>query len=497
MARQAFPELQRTDIDGVAAFWVDGIPGPRRSALTSRVGRADEPVARSGITHLVEHLVLAPLGVQDYDHNGVVEDIRTMFFVSGDDDDLVAFYGGVTRGLADLPVDRIAVERRILADEARQRGGNVPAAIRWFRFGASGHGQVGIDELGIGWLGPEPVRDWAQTRFTREATALLISGPPPAGLRLPLPDGPAHAVPPAEPIADVRFPTHVSWDGPGVTVSMVVPRIPAAPVLAQLIQRRARQRLRFDSALMYDVTVDYSPLERDLAHLTIGGDCQPQRIAAVRDELLDVLDAIARSGPTEEELEAAHRAFTGSLADDDTLLQYLDATIGEYLLGGPIRSIEQIVAERADVDAETVATLLRGALDTMLVLAAAEAPAGERFTPYPVWSVRSVEGRQHGPAGFYLPWNRPKERLLVGGDGVTYLSASRQPLTVRFAEAVACTHPTEFERILWGRDGFRVHVAAPLWDGGMDVLAAIDQAIPPELVACDTHGVGALAVPEE
>lgn len=502
-----YPQLQQTEVDGVPTFWLTGISGPRRAALMSRVGRADEPLARSGITHLVEHLVLAPLGVQDYDHNGMVEDIRTMFMVMGSDEDIVEFYDGVTRGLAEPPLGRIEVERRILADEAAQRGGNIQGAIRWYRFGSQGHGQLGIDELGISWLGPDPVRDWAQTRFVREATALMMSGPPPPALKIPLPSGSRTPVPVVSPIRGISLPAQVGWDGPGVTMSLLIPRSPAAPLLAELIQRRARQRLRFDLGLLYDIHVDYAPLDRDVAHLTLGGDCQPQRVSEVRDELLGVLDALGTAGPTPEELEAAMRGFRSSLDDDDALLGYVDAMAFDHLLEFPVRPLDQIVAERSAVTPEEVAAALGENLDSLLVMAAGDSPTGnwpagagpvgERLARYPLWSESAVGGRTHAPAGLRMPWNRPKERLVAGPDGVSFLTPDGHPLTVRFADVVACVHPTEDERVLYGVDGFRVYVAAAAWENGAAIVTAIDQAISADLVACDTHGIGALAVSPE
>ena len=49
--------VQRTDVDGVPAFWVQG-DGPLRASLVFRIGQADEPLVRRGWTHLLEHLAL-------------------------------------------------------------------------------------------------------------------------------------------------------------------------------------------------------------------------------------------------------------------------------------------------------------------------------------------------------------------------------------------------------------------------------------------------------
>jgi hypothetical protein len=66
MAERALPEVRRSEVGGVPVFWADA-PRPYEVQLLFRMGRADETLATSGITHLVEHLAmveeLAPLVV--------------------------------------------------------------------------------------------------------------------------------------------------------------------------------------------------------------------------------------------------------------------------------------------------------------------------------------------------------------------------------------------------------------------------------------------------
>jgi hypothetical protein len=56
-------EFERSSVAGVPVFWTES--GDQMLAgLMFRVGRADESLARGGITHMIEHLVLYPLGVE-------------------------------------------------------------------------------------------------------------------------------------------------------------------------------------------------------------------------------------------------------------------------------------------------------------------------------------------------------------------------------------------------------------------------------------------------
>ena len=55
------PDLQWGSLDGVSAIWTDS-GGPFTAGIVFRVGRADEPLPHTGITHLAEHLALARFG---------------------------------------------------------------------------------------------------------------------------------------------------------------------------------------------------------------------------------------------------------------------------------------------------------------------------------------------------------------------------------------------------------------------------------------------------
>lgn len=64
MAERALPKVRRSDVGGVPVFWADAAPPYE---LQLRVGRADETLATSGITHILEDLAmvgeLAPVAV--------------------------------------------------------------------------------------------------------------------------------------------------------------------------------------------------------------------------------------------------------------------------------------------------------------------------------------------------------------------------------------------------------------------------------------------------
>src|SRR4051794_3633681 len=89
-----------------------------RAGLAFRVGRADETLARGGITHLVEHLALHGHGLTDYHFNGSTGAIVTHFHMQGSEADVVAYLTGVCRALASLPLERLETEKSILRTES-------------------------------------------------------------------------------------------------------------------------------------------------------------------------------------------------------------------------------------------------------------------------------------------------------------------------------------------------------------------------------------------
>src|SRR2546423_1223864 len=139
--------VRETETDGVPTLVVADAAGPVRAALTFRVGYADETLARSGITLLVEHLALHRLGVTDYHYNASVRATSTVFHTTGSTDDVTTFLQGVCAALRDLPTDRLDIENGILRTERQSRSRPVNDAMPRRRYGARGYGLASYAEL--------------------------------------------------------------------------------------------------------------------------------------------------------------------------------------------------------------------------------------------------------------------------------------------------------------------------------------------------------------
>jgi hypothetical protein len=117
-------------------------------------------------------------------------------------------------------------------------------------------------------------------------------------------------------------------------------------------------------------------------------------------------------------------------------------------------------------------------------------------SPYPGWSAGPIQGRTIRPSGWLVGPKARKDRLIIGPDGISWVSPDGRCNTVAYAECVAIRHWEGPVRELWGADGFRVVVDAAEWRGGADIVAEVDAALPASLIACDEHGVGALENPK-
>ena len=495
MSEPDLPHIAQLEVDGVPVFWTE-VDGPRIASLMFRVGRADEPAHQGGITHLVEHLALAPLAQQDYPHNGFVSPLRTVFHATGTDAQLVAFVASVTASLRALPLDRILMERRILGQEASARGPAPPGMLRWFRYGFAGQGLLGADELGLGWLGPEPVAAWARTWFTRGNAAMWWSGVPPDDLRIDLPDGESRAVHPSTTVPSVTFPSRMDVGGGGVSAGFIGTRTSATRIMQDVLVRRLRQDLRFERGLIYDVGMDYEPLDERHAHASVGMDCPREGAVEVASTVLRVLTDLREHGATDEEIAREAASFAEGAAQTGGRLGMLDGNTHDALLGHARETPVEIVAEYRAVTPDATRTAAAAALDTLLVLAPPGPYDDGALAPYPGASDHVVPGRTIKPTGWPVGPRARKDRLVAGPTGVSWIAPNGMANTVHYEDCVAVRHWEGTTRELWSADGFRVIVNPADWRGGAAVVAEVDAAVSPDVVACDEHGVGALEAPK-
>ena len=476
--------IQRIEIDGVPVWW---LPDDRRSmvSLQFRIGRADEVFARMGITHIVEHLAFFKLGRPAYNANGHVENIRTVFHAVGTPDDVREFVHGIVAALGDLPLDRLADEARILRTEATHRSGSLWDHLTWLRYGAIAQGSAGLPELGLNELDPAVVTRWSAEAFTSDNASLWIAGPITDGLRIDLPRGERRPVPMSDLVPGVTLPAWAPSRIGGIALGLVVPRTSHATMAGRILTKRLETHLRYELGRSYEVSIAYQPLDAAVGHASIFASCLDEDAERVRAAFLATVDELVASGPTDEELADDCAGYARHLADPDAGYAELDRACENELVGRRQMTADALLAEMRATTPDDVRDALETALaEAILMGPLDETPAGtaQAWAPYPMWSTDRVAGERLDRRDRRFPWSKRLEQLIVGPDGVTWTDEQNRALTVRYADAVGLVIELDGTRVLYGRDGFRVRIHATVWVHGVQAVAAIDSAMPPERV---------------
>jgi zinc protease len=457
---------------------------PFLAALVFRVGYCDETLRTRGLTHLVEHLALPDHHRPGLTLNGVVDQTSTLFWFSGEREESLAELRATLAALADLPLDRVEAERRVLYAEQGQRYRGVVPLLLSLRFGASPHGLSNYDELALHWAAPDDLAAWARHAFTRDNAALYFAGEPPAELDVALPPGGRLTPPEPEPIDYVAYPSVFRGGPPGsVAASFVGRRSHELMAVLRVLELRLRDTLRFRHGVTYDVGWDYQVLTAELAHVVLWADALDENVERARNVLLTVVDDLAFTGPTQEELERDLALVAESLDEPLGTAGRLWGIAHDELLGVPHEPREELLARRGAVTSASAGQALAAAAGTMLLCLPDETPLPRgRFTPYPLESPASVAGRrfrrrrrllERSPAGI-------ERGLVVGDEGVCLVTESWRT-SIRFDACEALLRVGE-GRGLWSRDGFYVWVDPTIWRHGEDAVRTIDERVPSERV---------------
>jgi zinc protease len=467
-------ELTRTEVDGIPALLAPA-PGPLHAGLTFRVGRADEPLARAGITHLVEHLALHRLGLTDYHFNGATGTVGTHFHMSGDRAAVAGFLTGVCDALTDLPFDRLETEKSILRTEGAGRGAVATDRLAAVRYGATGFGVPGYDEWGVHQLTADDLREWVGTWFTAANAVLWISGGEiPAGLRLRLPPGERHELPDATPVLST-MPAYLSGPGAGVVFEAVVERGPAASLYSAVLKRELFRNLRQEGGYSYTAATAFDPVGQ-WAVLTAVADAHPDQQDAVLGGFVDCLMRHSVGTVEEDDLLAARAAAERALHHPEDLPAVLMRRASDLLTGYPLRPVAQRLARlravtRADLHAVAVAALESGLLLT---------PHGRTadwagFAEVPSWTGTPVAGESLAVR------DDPGLRAVIGPAGVSLVSPVGAR-TVRFDACAAVLAWPDGARHLIGVDGEWVRIEPTLLDVPPGILERLDRAVPPAVL---------------
>lgn len=472
-------EVTQTEVDGVPAFWAPGDgTDVYHVALVFRIGQADETLARRGITHLVEHLALHRVGQPEHHYNGAVDTVTTAFTTEGDRDEATRFLATVCAALREPPLERLEAEKQILRTEAAGRSSGAVGRMMLWRYGAATYGLPGFDELGLPALTGEDVAAWAATRFTRANAALaIVGGPPPAGLRLDLPEG--RRLPTPEPTSALpRTPAYFAANVDGVGLSAVVPRAAAGNVLTTILQRRLHKALRLDDALSYSAQVGYSLRDGRFAHVIAFADGLAESHPRLTQEFLDEIERIAEEPVESAELAEAVAIHRGAMDQPGAVHAWVMSACKDELLGGPQTSYDEQVRRLDALAPDDIQSAARTMRDSALVMVPqGQEPHIGRYVPAPGSSTVAVCGTAYAPADR----EQKQVHLIAGPAGVTSMIGPELG-TVRYDSCAAVVAWPDGGRVLIGLDGITVRVEPNVWIGADGLPAEIDRSVPADRV---------------
>ena len=464
--------LNSSTVNGIPALWVAG-PPPYTAALVVRAGAQDETVRTMGVGHLVEHLVMSGQPRTTLDVNASVDDVVTVFHATGARDEVTEWLARVCDAVHDLPLDRIALEAKVLDAED---GDAVEPAVAWAagaRFGVRGAGLLGRQGAPHRALGPEHVVDFVRRHYTAANAVVVATGEPPQHPRIRLPEGPRPEPVPSEETG-LRLPAYLS--GPPIPiVSWLVRRAAASPVLAGLVSDLLVDALRHGEGILYDVAIGSTPLstEEGLAVLWADGSEEDQpRILA---EAVEVLRTLARDGPRDADLAHQKALARAQMSDPRGAVDHLLHCAFRLLQGRPVLTVEEEFAEVEAVTADEVRQAAARALETLLLAGAEPAPAGIAGIPD-----RSDDDDPECPAFEGRTWKRkllstaPRDlRVVVGDDGLAQ-TVFGQRHGGRWTDLEGVARGPDFRAVIF-RDGGQLMVSPKSIGDGDSLAAEIDR----------------------
>lgn len=452
-------EFARTRVDGIPTFWTQSGDGPQ-AGLVFRVGRADESLARSGVTHLIEHLALYPLGVDARLHyNGQVGAATTTFLTAGSPEEIGRFLQAVCANLHGLPMERLKNEKQVLRTEAHGRRPAITDPLFVERYGAQTYGLVAFPEFGIAASQPTDLKEWAGRYFTRGNAALWVTGgPPPDGLRLDLPDGPAMPAPKPS-IRELRTPAYLNAQADGVSSCAVVRRSVAASVYATVFHRRLQQELRHKQALAYSPAVSYAVRDQEIAHVLAVADGLPEVRSRLVAAFIREAERLETDPISEDELRGVTESLGRAVDTPRGAVRRVSAVALNELMGRPTDSVARWRENLASVSVADVHEAGREAMGSSLyVLPPTSSPHRIRFARLDGSSETVVTGRRVRSADYPLD----RSHLVLGREGVSVVR-DRRVRTVRYAACAALLTWPDGARQLIGRDATAIRIEPALW----------------------------------
>lgn len=344
-------DLKVSEVDGVAVHHLGSADPVCTATLVFGVGSRDETLPTQGVLHALEHIVMDAAKDTAAEINASVGPSETEFMASGTPPRVGEFLARICHGLAEPPTARLGAEAPIIAAELDQVGGP-ELALHAARYGIRDLGLAAMDGPGPDGLTGDQLRAAAARWFVTGNAALLVDGPLPADLLLPLrPGGPPahHRVRPR------RWPgPHAARiDAPACAVSVLLPP-PAADrldVLAvEVIGQRLRDTLRHRDGLSYVIEHLINPVGDDRQDVAFILEPPEARLIPAVAGLVTELRGLLRNGVTAAELDLARDRVIEARLGRASFLEERRVVVIDGLLGVPSFPVTSAALAAAGLD---------------------------------------------------------------------------------------------------------------------------------------------------
>ena len=466
--------VRESEIDGVLCFWVDMGRPASCAHLIFRQGLADEPLHESGWLHLLEHLALLDRETLTRPIEGQLSLLRTHFAAFGGPEAITQHVGDLARWLAEPDLRLLPRERGLLQAQAQESRDQLTRSLTW-RYGASGPGVASYAEIGAVRATDHLLIERSRRVFNAANAVLVLDGPPPDGLRVPLPAGEYSTARTAEPVG--RALPAAYRDEVGLTLSGVVTRTHEAGFLPVVLERALHDGLRRHSGGAYGLWSSMAEVDNDHVLIAGGSEVVDEMLPMLAKAALDVTGRLAENGVPREWVQEAVdrrlRVLESPAARGETALEAAYAALSDRV---PM-SYEELLTQLRETDPAGVDRAAQE-LHASLLVGLPEAAPLLRSIP----EVTFPESRPQGTGDKHSHVNWPADMTTFSVDEhVAERLTGSMCRSMRLGDVVALLAWRDGARHMIGRQGDVLEMEPREWAGGKDLTKALDAAIPPDL----------------
>jgi zinc protease len=466
--------VRETEIDGVLCFFVDTGRPLSSAHLIFRQGAADEPLHETGWLHLLEHLALLDRETLSRPVTGSTSMLLTAFETNGPAEAIVQRLGALSGWLAEPDLRLLARERGVLQAEAQLRSDPLVRSLTW-RYGAVGPGVASYVEAGSVRATPELLVERSRHVFNSSNAVLVLDGPPPAGLSLPLAPGEYHPPAPARAVGRPLPAAYV--DDAGLTLSGAVPRTHEATFLPALLERAVHDGLRQRTGGVYAPWSGIVTVDDHRAVVAAGSDVVPEMLGTIVEAGLDISRGLATEGVPRLWLDEAIATRLQALARPEAAFAIALGAAYAVLSDRVPKSQEELVEELRITDPQLVDVAARAFHDSLLLGVPEGADLGKHIDPV---AFPEVEPTPEASRHRHVNW--PADLTTFAADAESIESATTHTARrLQTADVVCLLAWRDGTRRVVGRDGSVIEMEPQQWARGQELTAVLDTAVPAEL----------------